>query len=154
MFSSAKCGSHGLSASLDSSYPSLMASAVGADRFWQIDLGVIESINNEQRAAERSAALFVFIILSCRRGPSNCWRTTWARLTTWLIHPSTSTSIQCSERLSVFVWIQNCYNHPWNYTGIEIKKLLDNAESLIVGWRLLQAFVIRVLHGTGHLLLD
>jgi hypothetical protein len=60
MFSSAKCGSHGLSASLDSSYPSLMASAVGADRFWQIDLGVIESINNEQRAAERSAALFVF----------------------------------------------------------------------------------------------
>ena len=63
MFSSAKCGSHGLSASLDSSYPSLMASAVGADRFWQIDLGCPESEIYERRAAERSAALFVF--LSC-----------------------------------------------------------------------------------------
>jgi hypothetical protein len=39
MVSSAKHGSHGFVRSLDSSYPSLMASAVGADRFWQIDLG-------------------------------------------------------------------------------------------------------------------
>jgi hypothetical protein len=37
-----------------------MASAVGADRFWQIDLGVIESEYNERRAAERSAA-FLFL---------------------------------------------------------------------------------------------
>jgi len=61
MFSSAKHGSHGFVRSLDSSYPSLMASAVGADRFWQIDLGVIESINNERRAVRHwQTALFVF----------------------------------------------------------------------------------------------
>lgn len=63
MFSSAKCGSHGLSASLDSNYTSLMASAVGADRFWQIDPGCLKSELYERRAADKSAALFV-----CARG--------------------------------------------------------------------------------------
>ena len=46
MFSSAKHGSHGFVRSLDSSYPSLTASAVGADRFWQIDLGCLQEQNS------------------------------------------------------------------------------------------------------------
>ena len=60
MFSSAKCGSHGLSASLDSSYPSLMASAVGADRFWQIDLGVTRAkYTNEGPLSDQRPFLFL-----------------------------------------------------------------------------------------------
>jgi len=39
-----------------------MASAVRADRFWQIDLGVNESIVNERRAVRHwRTALFVFV---------------------------------------------------------------------------------------------
>jgi len=67
MFSSAKHGSHGFVRSLDSSYPSLMASAVGADRFWQIDLSCHESEIYEKGPSAIGRRPFLFLVLVFRK---------------------------------------------------------------------------------------
>jgi len=73
MVSSAKHSPHGLVRSLDSSYSSLTASAVGADRFWQIDQGIRRfarravkksRIPRSQRPFANANGLFVVLLAS------------------------------------------------------------------------------------------